>query len=296
MNTPNLFVVGAPKSGTTAMNHYLKKHPDVFMAVKELHFFGEDLKMKGRISKAEYMREFEAANEKKIKGEASVWYLYSSTAAAEIKSFAPDAKIIIMLRNPVEVIYSLHSQHLYDGNEDVSNFQKALKLDVLRRKGLNQPNAIDFYELPPYIDSVSFSEQVKRYFDVFGRANVKIIVYDDFVADTKKVVAETFSFLGVDPEINIQTNVINANKRVQHFGLHRMIKKPPSILQKIARVIIPFRSLRGLIMKLLYKRNIQSKPRKKMNENVRGRLKEELKGGVADLSTIVERDLSHWVA
>src|SRR5687768_11853389 len=89
MGKPNFFIVGAPKCGTTAMNDYLNQHPAIFMATKELHYFGRDLKLKNKISEAEYLKHFTNAGNKKIIGEASVWYLYSKTAAHEIKSFSP---------------------------------------------------------------------------------------------------------------------------------------------------------------------------------------------------------------
>src|SRR5258706_10449866 len=111
INNPDFFIVGAPKCGTTAMNDYLGQHPDIYMAPKELHYFGADLKIKDKISESAYLQYFKNAGNKKILGEASVWYLFSGTAAKEIKNFSPDAKILIMLRNPVEVVYSLHSQH-----------------------------------------------------------------------------------------------------------------------------------------------------------------------------------------
>src|SRR4051812_43170535 len=108
------------------MNAYLDQHPDIFMGEKELHFFGNDLKIKSRITEEEYLSKFINAGNAKIIGEASVWYLYSASAAAEIKAYSPDAKIIIMLREPVELMYSMHSQHLYDGNEDVADFSGAI--------------------------------------------------------------------------------------------------------------------------------------------------------------------------
>src|SRR5665647_751711 len=113
LKRPDFFIVGAPKCGTTAMNNYLAQHPDVFMAQKEIHYFGSDLKMRVKVSESEYLNYFQNAEEKKLIGEASVWYLFSEKAAAEIKAFSPQAKIIIMLRDPIDVLHSLHSQHLF---------------------------------------------------------------------------------------------------------------------------------------------------------------------------------------
>ena len=119
MRKPDFFIVGAPKGGTTAMNAYLGQHPEIFIAErKELHFFGTDLDFSSpRITQEQYLSCFsEVQNEKRV-GETSVWYLYSKQAAVEIKKFCPSANIIIMLRNPVDMLYSQHSQFLYNGNE-----------------------------------------------------------------------------------------------------------------------------------------------------------------------------------
>ncbi len=162
LKKPDFFIVGAPKSGTTALNNYLSQHPDVFMAQKELHRFGSDLKMRIVPSQEEYLQSFQSAGEGKLIGEASVWYLFSKTAATEIKRFSPAARIVIMLRNPVEVLPSLHSQNLYNGNEDTKDLKKALDLDVERKKGNFLPDSLDFFALPSYFDSALYFEQVKR--------------------------------------------------------------------------------------------------------------------------------------
>ena len=294
MIKPNLFIVGAPKCGTTAMNDYLANHPDIFMGPKELHYFGKDLKMKARLSEREYLQHFQEGESKKIIGDASVWYLFSKTAAVEIKQFSPHAKILIMLRNPVDVIHSLHSQNLYDGNEDILDFKKAISLDEERKKGKNLPNAVGFLELPPYIDSVLFYEQVKRYMDVFGTTNVHIILYDELVANTKRVVAETFSFLGLNPCIELKTEVINPNKRIKFFFLHRILKNPPQRVRKFIRLILPFKSIRHMMMTILFKWNIRVGKRGRMDYNLKKKLQQELASDIALLNKLINRDLSNW--
>ena len=295
MIKPNFFIVGAPKCGTTAMNDYLARHPDIFMATKEIHFFGSDLKTRVKISKSEYLKYFQEAGNKKVVGEASVWYLFSKTAATEIKNFSPDAKVLIMLRNPVQVLHSLHSQHLYDGNENVTDFETALNLDEERKKGNSLSDSIDFFVLPPYRDSVLFAGQVKRYLDVFGRENVHIILYEDFIADTGKVVIETLNFLGIHRKTQIEYNIINPNKRVLFFPLHRLIRKPSPGLRKMVRVILPFKKIRHRIMSYLFKWNIRMKRRDKMNDQLYTRLRESLTDDINALSKIINRDLSAWV-
>lgn len=295
LKRPDFFIVGAPKCGTTAMNNYLAQHPDVFMAQKEIHYFGSDLKMRVKLSESEYLNYFQNAGEKKLIGEASVWYLFSKKAAEEIKAFSPEAKIIIMLRNPIDVLHSLHSQHLFNANEEVTNFERALELDAERRKGNQLPHSHDFFELPLYRDSVLFGEQVKRYIDIFGPKNVHIILYEDFKKNTKKIVDETMEFLNISQDVEIKYGVVNPNKKIRFFSLHRLLKLPPQGLKKIVRFVLPVKKIRHELMVLLFKLNIRKVKRKKMNEKLRMELKDYFSDDIKKLSSIINRDLSEWM-
>lgn len=295
MIKPNFFIVGAPKCGTTAMNDYLAKHPAIFMAPKEIHYFGSDLKVKHRNTKEEYLDFFKEAGSKKIIGEASVWYLYSKNAASEISSFSPGAKILIMLRNPVDVLYSMHSQHLYDGNEVETDFEKAIDLDQERKKGNNLPDSVDFYELPPYIDSVLFSEQLKRYYSVFGKQNVHVILFDDFVKNTADMVSEVLQFLELEKDLSGDYKKVNPGKSIRFFSLHRLLKKPSKRLKQIVRVILPFKKLRHQIMQYLFESNIREKKRSKIDDGLNERLKAAVAEDIKKLEKIIDRDLTAWL-
>lgn len=295
MNKPNFFIVGAPKCGTTAMNDYLNYHPDVFMAEKEIHYFGSDLKLKHRITETEYLQKFEDRKNEKIVGEASVWYLFSENAAEEIKEFSPHARILIMLRKPVDVIYSLHSQHLYDGNEDVLDFNKAILLEEQRQNGSHLPISRDFYQLPTYLDSVRYFEQVKRYLELFGENSVHIVLYDDFIADTQKVVTGILKFLNIEHSINMDYKVINANKEIQYFFLHRLIKNPSSQLKKLVRWVLPSKEIRHRLMAKILKWNIRIRKRKKLDDEMKESINNKLAGDIRSLGKLINRDLDNWL-
>ncbi len=140
---PDFFIVGAPKCGTTAMTDYLGQHPEIGMcAQKETQHFATDLyprfEIRSRhewLTQDEYMKLFEGAQNRKRLGEASVWYLYSSAAPREINEFSPAADIIVMLRNPLQALPSLHSQFVFMGIEPVEDFERALDLDEERERG-----------------------------------------------------------------------------------------------------------------------------------------------------------------
>src|SRR5215469_5765625 len=127
---PDFFIVGAPRCGTTAMFRYLSRHPEIYFSDrKEMHVFGSDLRFGPqfyRRSMDNYLAEFVARNGELRAGEASVWYLFSRTAAAEIKTFNPDASIVIMLREPAQMLHSLYHMFRYDRNEHLPTFEQAL--------------------------------------------------------------------------------------------------------------------------------------------------------------------------
>ena len=120
---PDFFIVGAPKCGTTAMADYLGQHPEIGMCPrKETHVFATDLSermamRRGQrpMSRERFLNLFADLQEERLRGEASVWHLYSASAAAEIAAFQPQARIIVMLRSPVEMLPSLHSQFVFVG-------------------------------------------------------------------------------------------------------------------------------------------------------------------------------------
>ena len=119
---PDFYIVGAPKAGTTSLYEYLAGHPGIFLPQrKELRYFGADLAHRRRhqLSEAEFLDHYAGAAPERLWGNAYVWYLYSPSAAAEIHAVRPDARIVVMLRDPVRALYALHSEFVFDGNEDI---------------------------------------------------------------------------------------------------------------------------------------------------------------------------------
>ncbi len=227
--------------GTTAMADYLGQHPEVGMAAaKERHYFGSDLhprlaRRRDRRARPaqrqdwldqrrdEYLELFAEVQDRRRLGEASVWYLYSSEAAAEIKEFSPEADIIAMLRNPLEMLPSLHSQFVHVGIEPGGGLRAGAGA---RRGAAAVWNSAGF---PPhsYRSAVRYAEQLRRYLDVFGRDRVHVIIYDEFRDRTRDVYRGTCEFLGVDPSYEPELEVVNPNKEVRSRILRTLVKTPP---------------------------------------------------------------------
>ena len=171
MTLPNFFIVGAPQCGTTALHAYLAQHPDVFMSdPKEPHYFGSDLdfRYRRRPNEEQDRSYFTNAGDRSRIGEASVWYLYSECAADEIWEAVPDARIIVMLRDPVEMIPSLHSQFVYNGHEDLP-LSEALEAEEDRAAGRRIPPEANFPRGLLYRRVATYAPQLARYLDRFGQ-------------------------------------------------------------------------------------------------------------------------------
>jgi hypothetical protein len=293
MAIPDFFIVGAPRCGTTALNHYLKQHPDIFIPdVKEMHFFGSDL-LSGSIyrDKEKYLKQFEPARDEKRVGEASVWYLYSTTAPREIRDFNPLSKIIIMLRNPVDMIQSLHAKLLLVGDENIKDLKQALAAEEERKKGLRRPDGSYPVVTTFYRENARFAKHVKRYLDVFGPGKVHVIIHDDFQRDTAKSYQETLRFLEVDENFQPEFEVINEYRGVRSLKLHRIMQNMPQIAWTLRRALLPENfHIGGALMRL----NTPAVARPEIDGEQKKELKEEFLPEVEKLSELLGRDLNHW--
>jgi hypothetical protein len=295
MRKPDFFIVGAPKCGTTAMCHYLTRHPDIFMCpLKEPHFFGSDIAAPGHLSdKREYLSLFSRAHTERRVGECSVWYLYSKLAACEIKEFNPSSSVIVMLRNPVDMMYSLHSEVLYIGREEIEDFAGALEAEEDRKRGLRLPAGATLRDHLFYREVAKYTDQVRRYVDLFGWEKVRVIIFDDFATNTAEVYRDICQFLGVPPWPAIKFERVNPHKRVRSTFVRQVLDDPPELLRKLGRPILT-RRLRHTLLKKMRRLNTDYSPRKQMTLDLRLRLQAEFAPEVARLSNLLGRDLSYW--
>ena len=285
MRRPNLFIVGAPRCGTTSLWSYLGSHPEIFMArEKELYFFSQDLRPPDHCAPSldEYLRHFARARGQKKVGEATPDYLRSELAPKAIKAFSPAAQIIIMLRNPVDVMYSLFSE-ARSIREPMADFEAALVADA-KRTGR---------QLVGYRQFTDYPEQVQRFFDVFGPENVHIVIYDDLKDNTAEVYRDTLRFLGVDPSFVPEFRVLSASVRARSKRLQKLLAYPPRALRLTGRVVVP-RAFRPRLRQALESSIEARQPRPPMDPELRMRLQREFAPKIDQLSKLLGRDLSGW--
>jgi hypothetical protein len=288
MTRPDFFLVGAFKSGSTALYEQLRRHPQIFMPFhKEPLYFGDDLTRRyGRMSEDDYLRLFRDAKPNQRVGEASTWYLYSESAAREIREFSPDAQILVVLRHPVEVMYAQHNQLIFNVIEDIPDFEEALAAEPERREGRRVPDGPINIENLFYRHSVRFAEQLERYFEVFGRERVHVMLHDDLVRDGAAVVRGCLEFLGVDPSHAAAPPKANESRRVRSSLLQRLIFAP-----RLRR----FPLVRAVRTRML-EANSRVQERKPMDPELRRRLTEEMTPEIERLGLLLGRDLSAWLA
>ena len=303
MKIPNFFIAGAPKCGTTALYTYLNRHPQVFMPPykKEPHYFASDLNRNPKIvkthewiiSKKEYLALFEQADKAKAVGEASVFYIYSKTAAIEIYRYNPKAKIIIMLRHPVDMIYSFHQQRIYNMMENTLDFTQALEID---KKNINCGNKIhpEVLRVSSYWDIALYFEQVERFLNTFPRNQIHLILYDEFKDDTPGIYRKTLEFLNVDTSFQTEFSIINRSKYLRSQWAQKIILARPKLIIKPLHALMP-KWMRHHLATLLINLNLNEIERAPLTPELRKDLISFFRKDIMDLSALIDRDLSMWL-
>ncbi|MEW9920335.1 sulfotransferase domain-containing protein [Marimonas sp. MJW-29] len=198
----NFFIVGAPKCGTTTLHHFLIGHPSVdFGARKEPHLFATDLQMKGTITDSEYRSGYDFENsETRVFGDASVMHLYSERAAENIFDYNPFAKILIMLRPPVDFLVSYHHEQYYNQVEDRPSLREGWTLVGQRRAGSKIPSSCPDWRFLDYGEIARFDVQLLRYISRFPSENVRVGFLDDMKQRPEEFIAALYSFLDLSTD------------------------------------------------------------------------------------------------
>lgn len=287
---PNLFVIGAPKCGTTALCQYLAAHPRIFMCnPKEPHYFNRDFDRRYAGSLDFYLSLFDAARpEHRWRAEGSTAYLFSHVALARIVEFDPRARFVAAVRNPVEMIQALHAQRLRDFTEEVMDFETALDLEARRRQGERIPAACPDRKLLAYRAFCLVGAQLRRAYSVVPPTQLHIIVYDDLVSDTRRVYEDVLRFLNLEFDGRAEFPHVNPRR---HFRFGR--------IERGLRTVKAARERYGLpggfgVHALINRFNLGSASRPPRPE-VLDELRAFFADDVALLSTLLRRDLSHWL-
>jgi len=306
MKSPNFFIVGAPRAGTTSLANYLKDHPEVFLTEpKEPNYFTRDhfnqthLKYVPEYMKSytAYMKLYSQASEKhRAVGEATTSTLRSSKAIEEISRLYPSAKIIVSLRDPVRMMESFHAHKIYEGRETELDFERAWRMVEKRKAGNSLPKNLPVKGCLFYTDIGKLGQQVSVLLMHFNKKQVKFILFDDLQRNPEEVYHQTLSFLGVSGDDRNSFPVFNQRRSFRYAWVNSLFSKCPSTIWKVNMGINKSLNIRSTgIRKFAHKYLANDNGNSAISESFRRELMEYYREDVMLLSEIVGRDLGKWL-
>ena len=242
---PRAYILGAPKCGTTAMARYLSEHPQIaFSRPKEPHFFADDLPgLRTCTTAEEYLSCFRPDSDTRMLTEASVWYLYSAVAVKRILQQRSDALLIVMLRNPVKMLASLHRQLVHALDEDEEDLGTAWRLSNARARGQRIPRTCRAPATLVYTRTAAFGEMMARLFAQVGRDRCLVLFQEEMQADAARVYRRTLDFLGLADDGRRDFPRVNEAARFRSRSLHYLVARGRGIRELASR---PLKNMLGV--------------------------------------------------
>jgi hypothetical protein len=304
---PDFYIVGHPKSGTTAMYEMLRSHPGVFMPdFKEPRYFARDLPSRFQEPRRsglpaetyeDYLALFSGARPDQRVGEASTAYIWSTAAAGEIAKVRPDARVIALFREPASFLRSMHMQLLEIRVEHCTTLRGALDLEDARRAGRELPEEMRLWpQVLLYRDRVRYVEQLRRYHEAFGRDQVLVLIYEDFRRDNEATMKRVLRFLDLDEDVPMEVSQANPSLHMRSVKLDGIVKTVTvgdsaaarSARRLAKRVLSP--SARAKVRSALWRGLVFGSPRDPGQE-VLDDLRGSFRGEVEAFSEYLGRDL-----
>jgi len=292
MNSPNFFIIGAPKCGTSSLAWWLSQHPQVwFSKIKEPHFFNDDSDFRQVRSRPAYEDLFAGAGpDHPAVGEASTWYLFSDTAVPNIEEYTGGtARYVVCLRDPATMMPALHRQLMFSGTETEQDILRAWALQEARAKGNDLPAGIKAPEHLQYKNACSLGWMCQRLLQRVPRERVHFVFTEDMAADPQGCYHAALRFLGLseDPG-DVSLEAVNTAHVPKSRAIFALIGLGGSIQRRLG-----LRTGKGFLRRLrrLNRREVARKP---LPPEFEAELRAAFADDVALLQQVVGRDLSHW--
>lgn len=278
------------------MAAWLAAHPNIYLSpIKEPNFFNTDDKYKVIRSLHEYEKLFKDTQPEHIAvGEASVWYLYSQVAVDNILKYAKSPKFIVMLRNPIDMAFSLHQQEIYSANEHITDFKKAWLLQEKRANGLeisrycNEPRRI------LYGPACKLGEQLARLYRLVPKESVLTVILDDVKDNPRHEYLRVLKFLNVPDDGRTTFPVYNPAKVHRSLWLGKWLVLLRRVSKRV-QVALGIQSRLG-ILSSIFRANTDLQKRPFLNEEMRTELALYFQEDIATLSQLLGRDFSSsWI-
>ncbi len=298
MTLPNFFVIGAAKGGTTSLHRYLGQHPQIFMSSrKETNFFAvegrpnyggpQDRSIINRDiiwRERDYRRLFRHVRDELAVGDASPRYLYTPGTARRIQNRIPEARLFAVLRQPAERAHSHFVMARRDGLEPCATLEEALA-DEPRRRRSN-------WAWGRYLEQGFYARQLSEYYAHFPREQIRVFLFEDLCNDPQGLFRQVFEFLGVEEDFPIDTSRRENVSGTLANPILRFLWTRTHPPRRLIRPLLPKR-LRGLVSRFVISRRLQRVP---LEPDLRRRLTALYRDEILELQTMIDRDLSAWLA
>lgn len=304
MTLPNFIIIGAGRSGTTSLYHYLRQHPDVFMSpVKETQFFAWQAEWAGKTKTEsnnricavsypvrdlqDYTALFAGANGQRAIGEATPRYMYATGVPEALASILPQVKLIAILRDPAERVFSMWMGNTADRREHRS-FEQVIKDEAPHIDHVVSPG--EFAYLRPSL----YHLYVMKYLDYFNLNQILILFYEDFIFATEVTLRRVFRFLGIDETAAIDTSIrYNPTGFPRHAAVERITAKTPLTVALKRHTPV---AIRDPLYRLAMQWRYANRRRPVMAPDNRRVLVSLFRGDTEALAKLLDRDLSAWLA
>lgn len=280
MTMPNFLIIGDFKAGTSSLYSYLRQHPQVYMPpqVKELRYFSFDAenayqaRARSTVVRTleDYQSYFRDSGQALAIGEASPNYLRSPGAAARIQRQIPQVRLIACLRNPADRLHSAHQMRERSEGDKVPFDERLFGYDAAWIKA-------NFYWL-----------DLKRYFDLFDRSKICVILFDDLQSDPLRVAQEVYRFLGVDAAFEPDLTASNPGGIPASALAYRLMVALRRFVKRSGLASPQLRKAGGALEKKLLRRV-------PMDAKVRRQILEICRDDILRTQELIGRDLSLWL-
>lgn len=294
--TPNFFIIGAIKSGTSTLTNYLIRHPEVYMpGTWELNYLADDIIWTSSPvvdNDDDYFSFFHKGAEKKCIGEKSVSYLFSRRAAKRIHEINPHARLICILRNPVKLLWSLYKYNIANFEEDILKFEQALAAEEDRKAGRRIPETGTIVQNLFYREIIQFDRQLQTYFDLFPRKQIKIYLFDELKSAPEALYRDVLHFLELDYHPLPQKKKYNEGGRIEVHQARLFLHQRPQLKKIWNQFPAPLRQ--GLKKVMV---NIQGQEPAQLNRIspiLEKKLYKEANPMINRLAKMIGKDLSAW--
>lgn len=312
-----VFVVGAPRCGTTTLAGFLKSNRAVRSPiVKEPHYFAQndlsnldDASLRARVEDEYLRRFFQYAPARRIGLDASVTYLYTPEQLEPVLRLWPDSRFVVALRNPLTMLPSLHARLLYIGDETIKRFDEAWDAIPDRRDGRRIPGRCADPRWLFYDEAARFSTYLERLFAVVGRHRCSVVLFDDLASNPAREYRRLMDFAGLEPELGIDLKARRSSYAVRSHWLQRILKRPPGAVRELLageQFYERFRDLNakrnrrvsGGILRLrkrVLQWNRYPQPADALSLRMHDAICRSFGSEIDRLAALLGRDLTHWL-